>query len=359
MDKRLILHIGGSKCGSSAIQDYLALNHAQMIKHGVLTPDVSMGMDGPFKAQQIDFFEDMAARDDASAPIAQKLEALAAHMDEKGLSTLIVSAENLSARGALAPDLARAAASFGSVEVIFYIRRQDDYLISAWQQWGLKTHPDIDSYLNGEGRLLADWLTLLAPWEDSFGQSRITLRPFRRDMLVDGDIVADFLSLFDLSDEGCLPLTKLSNRSFDEHLGDMTHRIRDVFESPHDNRFFDTMVWMFGNSVFKTRSSSHLMSLEDRREFLDRFQVGNEALKQRYLPHMGEAPLFEPPDENDVITLDDIEKLKGENEVLLRMLYTLAKRVEIVERGPPRHSLKYLAKRALGRIPSDKKGRPR
>jgi len=354
MGKRLILHIGGGKCGSSAIQDYLAANHAKMMQNGVLTPDQTLGTKGPFKSEQIFFFENLDLTHNATEVLREKFANLLGFMNKKGQHTLIVSAENLSQLSFVPAVLARVVLSiFDDVRVVFYVRRQDDYMISAWQQWGLKTYRDIITYIDEEARPMADWAALLAPWEAAFGPDRLIVRPFQRNRMVDGDVVEDFLSVLNLPHKGCIPLSKLSNRSFDEHLGDMAHRIRDVFDGPHDNRMYDVMVRVLGDPIFKTQSGSHLLTLSDRLKILEQYATGNEEIKERYLPELGDEPLFKPPTAKDVITLDDIDKLRGENEVLLRMFYVLTAKFEKLTRKPPRHSLKYLIKTRLGLIPRD------
>jgi hypothetical protein len=328
--KRLILHIGAPKCGSSAIQIHLALNRKALADAGVLVPSVDLDLTGLIEGHQIWFIEDLKSRTDAVEWLSDRLRALADHMDANGMHTLILSAENISGYPWLANIFAEASVEF-DIRVVLYIRRQDDYIISAWQQWGLKECDSFDSYIDKDKPILARWGEILTPWELTVGHKRILLRPFRRDMLHDGDVVADFFNALGLPRDGMMPVPQISNPSYDEHLGDLAHRIRDVFSGPHDFRFFQVMETLLGVKGFKSRQSSHLMSLAERQEFLARYEADNTALRDRYLPQFGDRPLFEPPGLEAVALLSDSEKLRAENGVLIRAIYTLAQQLGVLE----------------------------
>ena len=329
---RLILHIGSAKSGSSAIQWFLRDNHKGMLGNGVLTPDKALDMVGPMEAEQIFFFEQMNTADNAEQKITQRLTSLRQYMLKQRLHTLIVSAENLLERGPrLADPLARAAVMFDDVRIICYVRRQDDFLISAWQQWFLKEFASLHAFLTVTAGVYADWNSWLRPWEDAFGTERITVRPFQRDRLTNGDVVTDFLKVMDVPHANTASLSGLSNRSFDEHLGDLAHRIRDEFDSIHDNRFYDTMLRTIGEQAYKSQRGSHLLTVDERIALVSRYAEGNEALKHRYLPEWGDAPLFEPPSVRDVIKLNPVENLAAENALLTRAVYRLSIRLQVLE----------------------------
>lgn len=325
--KRLVLHIGAAKCGSSAIQDYLAVNHDTLARAGILVPGQELDINGKVMGQQIWFMEHIAQREDRQEVLRNRLAALSAHMDQLGQSTLIVSAENIANHPSLASSMAAASVGF-DVRIVYYVRRQDSYFLSAWQQWHQKRHPSLMQYLADHGGTEANWDQLIQPWEDVFGHDRIKLRLFRRDKLHNGDVVDDFFHMLQLPQDGCIPLVGHSNRSFDDHIGEMAHRIRDVFSGPHDNEFYAVIARLLGAHAFKSGSSSHLLTLDQRREFLKRYEESNESLKKRFFPELGSEPLFEQPNEADVRILSDTEKLEAENAILMRAVFALAKKLE-------------------------------
>jgi len=328
--KRLVLHIGGAKCGSSAVQQYLAFNSRALGKDGVLIPAPSLEAKYPVHGQQIWFFEELSNREGAGDLLSSRFSELHREMVSNNWHTVIVSAENISLHPNLA-DIVRTSTTNFDVKIILYVRRQDDFLISAWQQWGLKFSASLEEYAATSVDALADWAAMIAPWEHAFGSENIIVRPFRRDLLHEGDVVADFFDVLGLSREGLVSLKSVSNPSYSEHLGDIAFRINSVFSSMHDSDFFFCMERLIGNETHKKNSASHLMNLEERLDFLRKYEEGNRQIKEKYLPNMGDHPLFDPPSHESVAQLSEIEKLKAENAFLARAVYALARKVEAIE----------------------------
>ncbi|WP_413718515.1 hypothetical protein [Silicimonas sp. MF1-12-2] len=123
-------------------------------------------------------------------------------------------------------------------------------------------------------------------------------------------------------------MARNANPSFDEALARLAHRVRDVFDGPHDNRFYDVMARLLGQAAFKKGAASSLMSLEKRREILNVYEAENEALKARFLPHQAAGPLFPLPCADDVIEKTDAEQLSDDIAMLTRTVYALAARTE-------------------------------
>lgn len=322
---RLILHIGGAKCGSSAIQSYLRNGHEALARdQRVLIPGQKLTLDSEMKGEQIFFFEYVRKHEDGVGIVNRRLRRLHHHMRDKGLDTLIVSAENLINPGGFEKFFVSARDLF-EVEVVLYIRRQDQYFISAWQQWHLKTFDTVQDYIAKRLGHDANWNRFLAPWEALFGREAISVRRFQRDHLIGQDIVTDFVDTAGLP--GLLPdfKTNLANRSFSEHLGEIANRVRDVFDGPHDNGFYDVMVRLIGESAYKAGSGSMVLTLDERQQILDAYEADNRKLKERYFSDLGDEPLFDAPKASEEVRLSEEEKRKAEIDLLARGLYNLAK----------------------------------
>lgn len=323
---RVILHIGGAKCGSSAIQAYLARNAERLAERGVGVPGVRLDFLSPVTGEQIWFFEDAILAGDLSV-VGEKVQRLLAEATERGLSDLVISAENLCNHPVLAPEFASVLAQV-DVKVVLFVRRQDDFLISSWQQWNLKRYETLDAFLDQRVGKDARWLTMIDPWAKAFGDDRIVVRPFVRHLLRNRDVIADFFGVIGVSQAGLTPLSKNANPSFDEALARLAHRVRDVFDSPHDNRFYDVMARLLGPSALKRGSASSLLDLAVRRDIVRLYSEENSALRTRFLPDVGPPSLFEPPCPEDVIERSDAEKLSEDIAMLTRAVYALACRVE-------------------------------
>jgi hypothetical protein len=323
---KIVLHIGGAKCGSSAIQAYLAKNASALAARGLGVPGTALDFESHVTGEQIWFFEDMAASRDFTG-LAGKIENLCKAARSRRLSTLVISAENICNHPELAKVFASVLAS-DDVRVVFYVRRQDDFLISSWQQWNLKRFASVGDFLTARAGKDARWLTMICPWADAFGDDRVAVRPFIRKRLRNGDVIDDFFHLIGISQEGLTSLSRNANPSFDEALARLAHRVRDVFDGPHDNRFYDVMARLLGEAALKKGSASSLLDLETRCDIYATYANENEALKARFLPDLGEGPLFDMPCADDVIERAKSEQLSDEIAMLTRAVYALAARLE-------------------------------
>lgn len=323
---KVVLHIGGSKCGSSAIQASLRQNTETLTSMGVAVPDQNLSLASDVTGEQIWLFENAAAKGEESG-LASQLRKTANLAQEKGFNTLIASAENICNHPSFAAPLADALTGI-DVKVVLYVRRQDDFLISGWQQWHLKQFDSLASFLADRVGRVANWYEMICPWAEAFGDDNIVVRPFVRDRLKDSDVVADFYHQTGVEAGNLKPLERVANPSFDEALGRIAHRVRDVFEDQHDNRFYEVMVRLLGPAALKSGSASSLLDFETRARILARYRDDNEALKARFLPELGNQPLFRPLKPADVLETSEAAKLSEEMAMLTRAIYALAQRTE-------------------------------
>ena len=218
------------------------------------------------------------------------------------------------------------------VQIVAYVRRQDDFILSSWYQWWLKTHDSFESYLAECVGKHGDWAKRMSAWEEAFGRARIVVRRFQRSALVDGDVAADFLSVTGLPSRGLRLRQSLANPSVSEHLGALAHRSRDLFTSPHDRGPYGDIDFAAGEGAAKTYRGSILLSLEARQAILEAYEESNRLLRERYFPNLpaGE-PLFEPPTAEDVVTLGDTERLQCQQDILFRSVVGLSRHVRRLE----------------------------
>ncbi len=325
---KLLIHLGASKCGSSALQLHWANNAEILHSQGVIIPDEKLEIGGKITGHQLWFWENLRPFDDEKAAILhRRLARLAEHAKASGAHTVIVSGENLINPHGFHKVFKGVGRLFDEVEAIVYIRRQDDYIISGWQQWWLKRGLSMEAHLAQEVGKVGNWNANLAPWAEVLGADKIIVRRFMREHLVDGDIVPDFFRSTGLSMDGLAPLRGLINRSFADSIGRMAEQVVDVFDNIHDNRFYDAMIYAIGAKAFKTGKGSSLLTLEQRLRIVDAYRESNEALRARYLPSLpADEPLFPAPTEKDVITLTPEQARQEEHELLIRAVYGLAQR---------------------------------
>ncbi len=327
VNSELILHIGGAKCGSSAIQAFLRQNAEMLAERDIALPGKHLDFASEVTGEQIWAFEDAATGGPGMGDLPDRLSALMTAADEKGARQIVLSAENICNHPQLA-NVVETACAHRAVKVVFYVRRQDDFLISSWQQWHLKVFGSLEAYLADRVGRVGNWYNMITPWADAFGDDKIVVRPFVRDQLKDGDVVADFCDAAGLDSTGLSPLSRAANPSFDEALARLAHRANDVFEGPHDNRFYEVMVRLLGKDALKKSSASSLLPLETRRRILARYRDENDALRDRFLPHLNNQSLFHPPTERNVLEKSDTQKTSEDIAMLTRCVYALAEKLD-------------------------------
>src|SRR3954468_5859864 len=133
MTKTLVLHIGANKTGSSAIQKFLRINARALSKFGIVVAPADMRSGGRITGEHVWFVQSLS--DDfqqGRTILADRLDDVMENVPEGG--KLLVSAENVSSQ-VNRSQFFRDTPEKYEVQIILYIRRQDELLMSSWQQW--------------------------------------------------------------------------------------------------------------------------------------------------------------------------------------------------------------------------------
>lgn len=193
MARRLWLHIGMHKTGSSSIQaamqgyddgriaylDWPEANHSLLMGCAFRETRIEQQVERGF------------ARDAAEyLAVAAVLREQLAERLAKGQRDIVISAEDMSA-GFAAADVRRLldfmARYFDEVKVIAYVREAQSYVLSAFQEIqkerGVPFRPTA---------LLPVYAQRFAPWEEVLGAGQMIYVPFLHDALQGGDVVTDF-----------------------------------------------------------------------------------------------------------------------------------------------------------------------
>ncbi len=295
---RLFVHIGAGKCGSSAIQRFLAVNVGGLADDGVLVPGRDLTPRPEGCGQHLQYFERGIDRPGFAAEVEQRLSELHAAAIEEGHQAVVISAENLiNPKGFV--ELFKPAIDRFDLRIVAYVRRQDDFVISAWQQWQIKRHNDFwDYYASARGRI--DWFGQLEPWRQAYGRSSMIVRRFDRETLTGADVIDDFCGIIGVDAEN-YDRTGDANRSLHERFHPlMSEHRNDLFQSIHDNRFHRFLGEVLGDRAYKDYRGSTLLTLAQRRMIVADHEGPNNRLKTEYFPDLGDQSLFSPPKPADV-----------------------------------------------------------
>jgi len=324
MPKKLIVHIGAGKTGSSAVQRFLSMNSLALRAEGIIIPDNEFRIADKIQGYHVFGFVELLKNPlEGRKQLEDAIDAM--NVAYPRATAILLSAENLAANPA-APSLFENLAKRYDTKVIIYIRRQDEFILSSWQQWHSKISTDFWAWVISVVGRLGNWRAYLENWETVIPRDKITVRVFERSKLEDGDVIADLYSMLGISQ----PLSALAyperivNPSFSDAIVDLVKGNDLIFRNPHDNDFYNFVVKMTGDKYMKTSRQSSITFLQ-RRSILRRYKQQNDWVKKAYFPHI-EGQLFSPPKEHDYdfVSPDDIGQQKLE--FLVSMLYQMYKR---------------------------------
>ena len=206
----LILHIGTTKTGTTALQKFFFKNRAKLAAHGVSFPmftnqsEASRIRNGYFFNR---YCLNLAKEDDPGFGIEnlqKNLNLLTKHL--RAGNRILLSDETMytfsNSRNHVAqpywPTMAHILDKAGAETLTFvlYLRRQDDWVASAWRQickTGRENRELSDYCRSPWVRRLMDYANTVEAIERSFGNAaRIVIRHYDRESFAGGDIYRDF-----------------------------------------------------------------------------------------------------------------------------------------------------------------------
>ena len=226
---KLHLHIGTYKTGTSSIQSFLTQNRKNLLQKGYLYPT-----SGTRKSSHGRFCQTILSRRPYSSFTNECIEDwknLEREIDLHRPTHIVISHEAFSTFERdevklLESYLSRCLSGF-KIEIIIYLRRQDDLLKSLYgtrikgaQYWGSlmdfyeEKKLSRNGYTHGEHHVRDfrfDYYELLKPWAETFGQDNIVVRNYEK---AKKDLLNDFLEAIDLStDEDWQYLEVYQNRA--------------------------------------------------------------------------------------------------------------------------------------------------
>lgn len=308
---KLTFHIGAGKTGSSAIQRALAFSKQHLADRGIHIAPVDLEPGGNVGGQQVFALQKIRDMDlDQARPMfARKLAALVADIESRGGKQLVFSGENLSNPFPWADVIAESTVDH-EVEVILYIRRQDSYLLSAWQQWTLKQGIPLGKWLIGVVGITGDWRLPIEEWEKIASDGHMIVRLYERNRLVGGDVAQDFFAACGLPTDQ-LNQSIVVNHSYGIAAEELALSSSNVFKDAHDSGFFEFLDRYCQDAHLRQPGESRL-SFDERQAILGRYRESNQWIRDRYFSGPGHedlpATLFAPP-------RPDEGRMPGANEI--------------------------------------------
>lgn len=194
--KKVFVHIGRAKTGTTAIQSVLSNNRSALNERGFCYPGT-----GPHHGY-LPWVLNERLRHVATPAQAETHSKLCAELrsvvEDPG-QNIIISSEGLQN---VQPSVLREwLGAIDEVRIVIYIREQVEWLASAYGQ-RVKSGTMPHSFTWFADRTPLDYAAMLSAWADEFGRDRLIVRRYDRSRLVNGDAVDDFLSVLGLEKRG-------------------------------------------------------------------------------------------------------------------------------------------------------------
>jgi hypothetical protein len=327
MSNTLILHIGGGKTGTSSIQNFLSLNRKILSEHDIYVPSDDLTLDGNCSGQHVWYFANFRTYSisDAADKLEKDLKNIFSKISEKAV---LISAENLSDPFKWNELFSKLKGKV-KIKIVFYLRRQDEYLLSAWQQWYVKQEDDFWSWIIRKCGILADWSLIIKSWMSLVDKSDFILRVYDRSLMVNNDVISDFIQVLGLEGISFVPLENQINPSYNLGVLKLVEDNNNLFDNAHDNDFYN---FISDNTANSRKISKHSpISHKQRMAILSRYIDSNNWIYDEFFRNINPTPynrLFKMPKENDYIQLskDELDKLKWN--IMVEAVYGMYKKTK-------------------------------
>ncbi len=293
-DKTCLLHIGAPKTGSTSLQKFLTANRHVLTRLSWEYPDVNLRGFGHHDLAFLvgeGYPEWALSQERTFDDLLHDLMSLVAER-----ARIIISSENFylfpNPKG-VAKMLEQAKFPRETVKVVVYVRRQDDALVS-WYNQVVKAQGYTGSITEciADNRDLWDYATRLEAWSDVFGRDNLIVRPYQIQDLMQGDIRRDFLHI-----------TRLPPEVFDWPEGPINTRINtDLLEfqrlvnrlplsPPEKRRFHKELISLTSaTATMDLFDDSPLLTSSQRRRIISTYADSNARVAKHYL---GRRELFD------------------------------------------------------------------
>ncbi len=304
--KTLYIHIGSPKTGSTALQNFFALNEKQLGKKGLYYPkykryDVvnnhlyfsQLVVKSGMKRGRVITSKD---RQKAKRKVYNYLKRVA--LDAGTRHSILLSGEEMFFARDLST-LEDVRSMFSSVKIIIYLRRQDQFLQSFYLQGYKKgkIREPIREHTYLVDKFWLDYLARLETWAEIFERKNIIVRPFEKKQFYQDNLFSDFLHNtmnLELTGDLVIPEREQSNLRVDIDIYE-TMQLINSFDLPRKElRKLIDRLQSFPATGEKSNTQHALLSPLECHEIIKRFEAGNCEIARNYLCQP-ENPLFLDP----------------------------------------------------------------
>lgn len=293
------LHIGTPKTGSTALQEFLAVNTGALAKWRAAYPSATLRGSG---------HHDMAFYIAGGYPawatpsptplatIARTIREEIRVLQDAGDRTVILSSENfylLCAPLAVAEFLSSCHIPPERLTLIVYLRRQDD-MQASWYNQRIKAQGYSGTLAESILEYRADWdyAARLEAWRQAFPSARLLVRPYQTADIPELDIRRDFLRIIGAQVEEFVFPSEDTNAALNIDLLEFQKELNKLPLDVETKRTFHKALISLSNdptgqSIFSGKS---LLNGKERKALLSGYRKSNQEVARRFL---GRETLFD------------------------------------------------------------------
>ena len=346
---RLILHPGHSKCGSSSIQSFIYSNIEQLKALKIYVPDANFRFLFEAEAKKslfkwnsplVYFREFINDREDIFS-LEERLQTILKNAHQSDCESILISSENLvnlhKKSGACRKIHKVLSSYFSNVTIIYYIRRQDDFLISSWQQWRHKEGKKLKKYifdsLNSND---LQFLQTAKFFEDIYGANNLQVIPLHKEALVEGKLITDFCHRAQINIGNNINYDYYANPSLNPHICDILARIPNIYlyhlnendpRTVHENNEIKQLLNKYVTSQdLLWNNDKMVLDEETKATIMKHFGEENRQLHKKYFSGVAYEKVFgtqkfpncQNPSEYEIEKLKDVVAIQME--IILNLL---------------------------------------
>lgn len=306
MKKKLFLHIGTHKTGTTSLQFFLDKNREDLLTQGFCYPQIAWY----HHAQHMLAFQlQNVCPDHMPQPENNIWKHLNEIIESSSCENVILSSEEFSVIDKSAIEKLKNYLKKFEVKIIIYLRSQVDLFESMYNQqvkdWKSPRKEPIQFFLTQPDKLYPkfNYFENLKNWVEFFGKDNIIVKGYEGSNTIDSflNIVGIDKSKIKDSDSKIDTNKSISLKSL-EIMRLSKHLIKD--EEIRKKLFF------LSNSLFVPLKSESLLSFDEKINFMKRYTDCNEELKNLFLPNSNDLFLSSEFDGNVKVDLTRMDLLR-------------------------------------------------
>lgn len=220
---------------------------------------------------------------------------------------------------------------FDKVEVLYYIKRQDTFILSAWQQWGYKQGQSFQQYMDHCLKVNnPNYFATASFFSDLYGKNNVSVIPLHPSALLNGNLLSDFFSRLHVNIATFKLDNKPSNKSINPLLCELLSRSSDIFIDIHDERIKNQLTKLLGRDSLIFSRYPGFVSDEEQKTILSRFHDENYKLHRHFFNKLdfetlfGYIPSTAPNKSFSDLEIEKIQMLLAmQNEMMIKIMLKL------------------------------------